>query len=137
MKGRAPGVAALASETYVSLATYRRDGREVKTPVWVVADPADATRLLVYTNARSGKVKRIRHTPGVRIAPCDARGGVSGGVRWWEARAHIVDDHTVSQRCFDALIAKYGWQARLLFVGARIGGRWKDRCVLEVREAAV
>jgi hypothetical protein len=30
------------------------------------------------------------------------------------------------------LVAKYGWQARLLLIGARLGNTWKDRTVLEV-----
>ena len=27
---------------------------------------------------------------------------------------------------------KYGWQARLLLIGARLGNTWKDRTILEV-----
>ena len=29
-------------------------------------------------------------------------------------------------RAFDLLVQKYGWQARLLLVGARLGNTWKD-----------
>ncbi|HVA92179.1 MAG TPA: PPOX class F420-dependent oxidoreductase, partial [Chloroflexota bacterium] len=36
------------SEKYLSLITFRRDGRAVATPVWFVLD---GTRLLVWTGA--------------------------------------------------------------------------------------
>jgi len=50
-------------------------------------DSNDA-KLYVYTIGVSGKVKRIRNNPRVRIAPCDMRGRVLG--EWVEARAEIV-----------------------------------------------
>ena len=46
----------LGDEAYVSLVSFRRDGREVPTAVWIAPDGED---LVVYTNAKSGKVKRI------------------------------------------------------------------------------
>ena len=42
----------LGDAQYVSLATYRRDGREVRTPVWVAGD---AGRLYVFSEAAAGK----------------------------------------------------------------------------------
>ncbi len=132
MTDQAACLSALADERTVSLATRRRDGREVRTPVWVVRDPGSPSRLLVYTNARSGKVKRIRHTPRVCLAACDARGRLANDARWSNAIAKISDDRACEARCFEQLADKYGWQARLLFLAARLGGRWKDRCVLEL-----
>lgn len=124
----------LAEESYVSLATFRRDGREVRTPVWIAPVPGAAATgpLYVYTNATYGKVKRIRHTSRVRLAPCDVRGRVASGAAWTEATARIVADAALEARGIDALRAKYGWQMSLLLLGARLGGRWKDRCVLEI-----
>ena len=49
--------AAIGDETYVNLATFRKNGNEVRTPVWIAPD---GDRLLVDTNAPSGKSKRIR-----------------------------------------------------------------------------
>lgn len=125
----------LADERYVSLSTFRRDGRAVRTPVWIARDPgaAGAGPLYVYTNATYGKVKRIRHTSRVRLAPCDVRGRVAAGAAWAEATARIVTDPALEARGIDALRAKYGWQMSLLLLGARLGGRWKDRCVLEIQ----
>jgi hypothetical protein len=117
-------------DAYLSLATFRRSGAEVRTPVWFAVDPGDPKRLWVYTNRRSGKVKRIRNDGRVRLAACDARGRVRGD--WVEARARIVADEAAQQPGFDALFAKYGWQARLVTLGARLGGRWKDRTILAI-----
>ena len=65
----------LPRTTYVSLTTFRRTGVPVATPVWAAPDD-DA--LVVWTRADSGKVKRLRHTPRVTVAPCDVRGRAQG-----------------------------------------------------------
>jgi uncharacterized protein len=87
------GLAAFDGEKYLSLETYRRSGKGVRTPVWFAVAPAnapavDAQRLYVYTTADSGKAKRIRRSGVVKIAPCNARGNVSG--QWIDAQADIV-----------------------------------------------
>lgn len=121
---------------YVSVATFRRDGREVRTPVWIAEDPARRGRHFVYTNRTFGKVKRIRHTARVRLAPCDVRGNVANGARWVDADAAIVSDPAAEARGIAVLRDKYGWQMALLLLGARLSGRWKDRCVLEISTRA-
>lgn len=68
-------VDALGAAKYLSLTTFRRDGTPVATPVWLVRD-GDALR--VITQGESGKVKRLRHTSAVLVAPCDARGRLRG-----------------------------------------------------------
>jgi uncharacterized protein len=60
---------------YLSITSYRRDGRGVPTPVWFVERDG---RLLVETDAASGKVKRIRRNPQVRVAVCTAGGRLRG-----------------------------------------------------------
>ena len=60
-----------ATAKYMALTTYRRDGTAVSTPVWFVLDD---DRLLVVTEADSGKVKRLRNDPKVTVAACDVRG---------------------------------------------------------------
>ena len=50
---------------YLSITSYKHDGRGVATPVWLVVRDG---RLLVETDAASGKVKRIRRNPQVRVA---------------------------------------------------------------------
>lgn len=60
---------------YLSITSYKRDGRGVATPVWFVVRDG---KLLVETDAASGKVKRIRRNPQVRIAVCTASGTLCG-----------------------------------------------------------
>ena len=120
----------LARQRYVSLATFKRSGDEVKTPIWFASDPQDPRKLWMYTNGKSWKVKRIKNNGRARVAACNARGGVKGP--WLEARARIEGDARGIERAFELLIQKYGWQARLLLIGARLGNTWKDRTVLEV-----
>jgi len=127
-----PRAEALGSARYVSLATFRRDGREVRTPVWLA--PCDDS-LYVYTNAKSGKAKRLRHTPRARIARCDVRGRCAPDVRWRDVVARVVDDPALADRAFAALRAKYGWQMALLVAGAKLSGAWRDRAILELSPA--
>ena len=56
---------------YLSITSFKRNGSGVATPVWFVEE---AGRLLVQTDADSGKVKRIRRNPQVLVAPCTATG---------------------------------------------------------------
>jgi len=85
--------APFAGQKYLNLETFKKNGTGVKTPVWFTADPSASldsndAKLYVYTIGVSGKVKRIRNNPRVKIAPCDMRGRVLG--EWVEARAEIV-----------------------------------------------
>ena len=72
---------------YLSITSYKRDGRGVATPVWFVEQDG---RLLVETDAASGKVKRIRRNPQVRVAVCTASGRLRG--RQVPAVAEILPD---------------------------------------------
>jgi PPOX class probable F420-dependent enzyme len=65
----------LASGQYLSLTTFRRTGAPVATPVWVTRRDE---HLYVITSVESGKVKRLRHTSRVLLAPCDVRGRITG-----------------------------------------------------------
>jgi len=78
--------AQLQGQKYISLATFRRNGQEVRTPVWFAEQ---AAKLYVMTRSDSGKYKRIRNNPEVRIAPCAVRGKVTGA--WIGGQARILD----------------------------------------------
>ena len=67
------------------LVTFRRSGEAVPTPVWF---GMDAGKVYARSEARLGKVKRIRATPRVLIAPCDNRGKPKGPAA--EGRARIL-----------------------------------------------
>jgi uncharacterized protein len=119
--------AGLDRHRYVSLATFRRTGAEVATPVWFAAAGG---RLYVFTAGDSGKVKRLGNSPRVRIAPCDARGHPRGP--WQEATARLLSDAALIGRAHAALAAKYGWQLRLLDLVATLTGRVKRRAWIEI-----
>lgn len=96
----------LKDQRYISLTTFKRDGTPVSTPVWVVSD--DGKRLLVWSAAKTWKVRRIRRDPNVLVAPATFRGKERG--KRLTATARVIDDPGI-----DSLLReKYGWQKRLL-----------------------
>ncbi|MFF1421029.1 PPOX class F420-dependent oxidoreductase [Streptomyces sp. NPDC058280] len=104
----------LASGKYVLITTFRRDGREVPTPVWVIRD-GDA--LGIWTVAASGKVKRIRNRADVLVSACDIRGNPSGEPV--PGQAEILDGGQT--RHYRSLLGrKYGLPGRLTLLGSRL-----------------
>lgn len=97
-----------ASARYLALTTFRRSGAGVTTPVWFAADGG---RLLVWTGAATGKAKRLRANSAVTIAPCSARGRLTGAATGATARLLPGTDRELVQ---NALIAKYGMAKRAL-----------------------
>jgi PPOX class probable F420-dependent enzyme len=99
-------ISTLAGERYISLTTFKRDGTPVSTPVWVVSD--DGERLLVWSGAKTWKVRRLRRDPRVLVAPSSFRGRERGDRL--PARARVIPDPGVDR----LLRRKYGWQKRAL-----------------------
>lgn len=90
----------LEDERFVSITTFKRDGTPVSTPVWCAGQDGS---LLVFSEADSWKVRRIRHDPHIRVTPCGASGRPHGTSL--EAEATIADDTTT----VEVLLArKYG-----------------------------
>ena len=79
-------LAPFSGQKYISLETFKKNGRGVKTPVWFVLHN-DAFYL--YTEADSWKVKRIRNNPRVRVAICNFRGDIKGP--WLDGTASLVE----------------------------------------------
>ena len=119
-----------AAEKYVSLATHRRNGVEVKTPVWIAMVSG---RYYVFSAGDAGKVKRIRAASRVRLAACDVRGEVRGP--WMEAHARIVLDPVLIVEVRRALWRKYGLLMRLIDVIATMTGRIRRRAYIEIELA--
>lgn len=105
----------LGSEKYVLLTTFRRDGRAVATPLWVMPD---GEGLAFWTVKDSGKVKRIRNSGRVTVAACDMRGNPAGEPI--EAQARLADDDADRRRVGRALVKKYGLIGRITFFGSKI-----------------
>jgi len=99
------GFQALAAVNYVSLETYRKSGAPVRTPVWITAD---GDKLYCWTLTDTGKIKRIRANPKVRLAKCDASGKLEG--QWVAAQARILESPAALNAQLRRLRAKYGWK---------------------------
>ncbi len=108
-------ISALASQRYISLTTFRRDGRAVATPVWFVLD---GERILVWTDQVSGKAKRIRATGRAAVAPSDARGKTTGAS--FEAKGRVLPA-AEDARSRQLLTAKYRLLKRLVDLWSRVG----------------
>ena len=106
----------LSSGKYLSLTTFRRTGDAVATPVWVTRD---RDHLYVITDAGSGKVKRLRHTSRVLLAPCDARGTLTGGQV--EGTAQLLDDDGTAM-VRGLVKAKYGLMYHVMKFVAKVQG---------------
>ncbi len=114
-----------ADASYISLETFKRDGSGVKTPVWCA--PA-GDQIVVFSEAKAGKVKRLRNNPRIRVARCDMRGKVRGP--WREGTARICDSQAEQDAAYAALRQKYGWQMRLTDLLSTLSGRIHGRAVL-------
>jgi uncharacterized protein len=120
-----------AGVSFVSLATFRRNGLEVRTPVWFVELSG---KFYCFSAGRAGKVKRIRNNGRARLAACTMRGDVRS--EWADATARIVDDAALIADVYQALRRKYGWQMAITDFLARLTGRYQRRAVVEIDMAA-
>lgn len=104
-----PLPAAISGQRYISLATFRKTGVAVYTPVWFAEENG---HLYVMTGSKMGKTKRLRNNPKVRIAPCTMRGKITGPE--FPATVRIMrPEESASVR--QAINSKY-WLARIPFI---------------------
>jgi PPOX class probable F420-dependent enzyme len=96
----------IAGQKYLSLATFRKSGAAVHTPVWFGESNG---KIYVKTRNDSGKYKRIRNDPAVKVAPCTARGKITGPEFAGRARILPVQEEKPAK---EAVNRKY-WLARL------------------------
>ncbi len=91
----------------MQLTTFRKDGTPVPTPVWVART---GNELRVWSAADAGKIKRIRRSGAVQVAPCTTRGKPRGTPI--DATARLLPDDEVAG-VLDLLVQKYGLFGRL------------------------
>ena len=118
----------LAAEKYISLATFRKTGKSVETPIWFAHAGGS---YFAFSANNAGKVKRLRNSPRSRIAACDARGRVHG--HWIDTETTILTDTAAVQKAHAALRKKYGFQMWIGDVLARLTGRIHNRAFLEIQ----
>ena len=117
----------VAKSEYILLTTFTKDGRPKPTAIWAAPD---GDRLLVITQETSWKVKRIRNTPRVTIAPCDMRGNPKGEAV--EATATILDK-SANGATYDAIGKRYGLIGKTFGVFSKLRGGMKNNVTLELR----
>ncbi len=105
----APIPAEIRGQRYISLATFRKTGVAVYTPVWFAED---SNKLYLMTNSKLGKSKRIRNNPQVKIAPCTMRGKITGPE--FAAAARILPREDFAR--VRQLINRKYWLARIPFI---------------------
>jgi uncharacterized protein len=124
-----PTLADLAKAQYILLTTFTKDGRPKPTPIW---SAADGDRLLVISEEKSWKVKRIRNTPRVTLATCTLRGRPTSEPV--EGTAAILDKSQTGA-VYDAIGGRYGIQGRLFNFVSKLRGGMENNVGLELKVA--
>jgi PPOX class probable F420-dependent enzyme len=123
--GAAPDFSGFEGHQYAVLVTFRRDGTPVPTPVWFAL--LGDRRLVIGTERRTAKVRRIRRDARARMFPSDPRGKPLGPAV--EGTARIVEAVSERQEAEEALDRKYGRTRRIY---ERVFTRSEDMLHLEV-----
>ena len=101
----------IASEKFVSLTTYKRDGSAKSLPVWIVGLPDG--RLGFTTSPESWKAKRVANDPRVTLRRSDQRGKVVDGAMEVTGTAVVTEGDEFGQ--VQALIdEKYGCMVKVV-----------------------
>jgi PPOX class probable F420-dependent enzyme len=125
----APTFTDVAKAQYILLTTFTKDGRPKPTAIWA-ANHGD--RLLVITQAKSWKVKRIRNTPRVTLAICDRGGNPKSEAI--EATATILDSSHTGV-VYDAIGSEYGIVGKVFNLFSKLRGGMNNNVGLELRPA--
>ena len=124
-----PTFADLAKAQYILLTTFTKDGKPKPTPIWAAVD---GDRLLVITEGKAWKVKRIRNTPRVTMAVCDIRGRPKSDAV--EGTAAILDK-SHNGAVYDAIGKRYGIVGKVFNLFSKMRGGMENNVGLELRVA--
>ncbi len=106
----------ISDEKYLSLETYRKNTLPVSTPVWFVIHKG---MIHVVTREDTGKIKRLRNNPDVRIALCTFNGKVKDK---WHSGKIIFSSSEDTSIVLDLRRKKYGSMERIArFVSRKKG----------------
>ena len=98
----------LGREQCIALTTFRKTGQAVTTPVWFAQTLGT---IYIETHADAGKLKRLRHTARVTLAPCTYSGKVTRAAL--AGNAHILTEPQECTVASTALAKKYGFMRSL------------------------
>jgi len=117
----------VAKSDYILLTTFTKDGRAKPTAIWA---PPDGDRLVVITEEKSWKVKRIRNTPRVTVAACDMRGNRKSEAV--EATATILDK-SANGATYDAIAKRYGLIGKTFRFFSKLRGGMEKNVTIELK----
>ncbi|MBL41032.1 MAG: PPOX class F420-dependent enzyme [Rhodospirillaceae bacterium] len=115
-------------EKYINLSTRKRNGTYVNTPVWF-AQEKESNIYYIYTLKKSGKVKRIRNFPDVKITPCNFSGKVKGN--WISAKAELIEDKDKIKLAYSLLRFKYGIYFKIGDFFSWVVGNYNKRQIIK------
>lgn len=116
---------ALDDARYISFATFRKNGKQVNTPVWFAAKDG---KYYLFSAGRAGKVKRLRNSSRAKVAPCDVKGTILGD--WIDAEAFLVTSKAEQDHAYAYLGEKYGVQMTITNFFSRLTRRISKRAVI-------
>ena len=125
----APTFADVAKSDYILLTTFTKDGRPKPTTIWAAPD---GDRLVVITQEKSWKVKRIRNTPRVTVAACDVRGNPKSEAV--EASASVLDKSRTGA-VYNAIGKRYGLLGKTFNLFSKLRGGMRNNVGLELKAA--
>ncbi len=117
----------LEGGSYISLATRKRSGEWVATPVWFAPDRGS---YYVFSAGAAGKVKRLRNFSEARIAACTMSGTLTGA--WRDTHAYVLDKPADQDTALAALRHKYGWQMLLTDFFSGLTGKLGRRAYIRI-----
>ncbi len=103
----------LQPQKYISLETYKKNNQPVRTPVWFVINN---DLIYVITREDTGKVKRLKNNPQVKLAPCTFRGKPIG--EWLAGNATNVLGEE-SELAIKLRKKKYGFRSTIAQFASR------------------
>jgi PPOX class probable F420-dependent enzyme len=98
--------------------------------VWF-AQEGETNNYYVYTLKKTGKVKRIRNFPDVKVATCNFSGKLKGD--WIDARVDLIDESGNIKIAYSLLRDKYGIRIRIVDFFSWIVGNYHRRQIIRFR----
>ncbi len=127
-----PTFADLAKAQYILLTTFTKDGKPKPTPIWAAVDKERGDRLLVITQEKSWKVKRIRNTPRVTLATCTVNGRPTSEAV--DGTAAILDKSETAA-VYDAIGKRYGVVGKVFNFFSKLRGGMENNVGLALKVA--
>ena len=115
-------------EKYINLATQKKDGTFVNTPVWFTKDE-QSNDYFIFSAGEAGKVKRIRNFSSVNVAICNFKGDLRGD--WVSAQAELIDEEDSITRAYGQFQRKYSLSLKVINFFSRLFGKYKKRQIIK------